>query len=319
MSVDLGQHFLHDREVLGDIITVADVRTEDVVLEIGPGKGVLTEELAKKAKRVIAVELDRGLVAALQKKFKNAKNVTIIHEDILRWWGREGQLPTSSSPATIDAPARRLTALRPRSSSLRDEAVPARSAYAAGAEHRQGSRLKDCGFKVVANIPYRITAPILRMFLEGTPCPSLMVLMVQKEVAERVCAEPGQMSLLSVSVQYYAKPEIVRIVPRTAFDPPPKVDSAILRIHPLKNRVTKNVSIETKSVMFEKRFFQLVKLGFSSRRKQLQNLLASGLHIANEDAKKALQAVGLDTRIRAQELSIDDWKRLTPHLSSNKH
>ncbi len=261
MSVDLGQNFLTDREVLGDIIKAADLQPSDVVLEIGPGKGILTEELAKKAKKVIAVELDRTLVPVLQKKFNGVKNVTIVHEDILRWWGTSQNQKITKSW-----------------------------------NH----------FKVVANIPYRITAPILRMFLEGAPHPAVMVLMVQKEVAERVCATPGQMSMLSVSVQYYAKPEIVRIVPRTAFDPSPNVDSAVLKIIPFEEKHPDEV--------FEKNFFQLVKLGFSSRRKQLQGLLASGLHIPSVEAKFALEAIGCAPTVRAQELSLEVWVALTKHF-----
>ncbi len=264
MSVDLGQHFLTDSEVLRDIITAADLQSDDVVLEIGPGKGVLTEELAKHVKRVIAVELDRTLVAELQKKFKSAKNVEIIHEDILRWWPQQN---------------------------LNIEIF----------KH----------LKIVANIPYRITAPILRLFLEHELHPNLLVLMVQKEVAERVCAKPGAMSLLSVSVQYYATPEIVRIVPRTAFNPAPKVDSAILKIIPFKRHDYPEMSDRTK---IDNVFFRLVKMGFSSRRKQLQNLLATGLRMTNEEAKKALLAIGLSPTVRAQELSIADWKKLIEYF-----
>ncbi|MDO8582274.1 MAG: 16S rRNA (adenine(1518)-N(6)/adenine(1519)-N(6))-dimethyltransferase RsmA [bacterium] len=271
MSVDLGQHFLTDREVLRDIVTAADLTSDDVVLEIGPGKGVLTEELAKKAKQVIAVELDRSLVAELQKKFRDQKNVTVVHEDILRWW------PTHQSQS-----------------------------FGAG----QGPNY----FKVVANIPYRITAPILRLFLEQETRPVLMVLMTQKEVAERVCAKPGAMSMLSVSVQYYAKPEIVRIVPRTAFDPPPNVDSAILKILPFTKydylEVRRSPACRQAGTKIDNAFFRLAKIGFSSRRKQLQNLLAVGFHISNEEAKKALTDAGLLPTVRAQELSIDDWKKL---------
>lgn len=281
---DLGQHFLIDRDVLHDIVSAAELTRDDVVLEIGPGKGVLTEELAKRVNQVIAVELDRTLVAELQKKFRGVKNVTIVHEDILRWWGNQ-HFNTSTPHQSL----------------------------------RVGTGQAFQHFKVVANIPYRITAPILRIFLEGTHRPPRIVLMVQKEVAERVCAKPGGMSLLSVSVQYYARPEIIRIVPRAAFDPAPKVDSAILRIQPHPRLLLQGEGISPSPVkerggVRSEDFFQLVKIGFSSRRKQLQNLLAAGLRITNEEAKKALVAAGLLPTVRAQELSIEDWKKLIEYF-----
>lgn len=267
MAVDLGQNFLIDYDVLRDIVNAAELTRNDVVLEIGPGKGVLTEELAKRVQQVIALELDRALVTELQKTFRGAKNVDIVHADILRWW------PENSVKVS---------------------------------EYQR--------LKVVANIPYRITAPILRLFLEYELRPSLIVLMVQKEVAQRVCAKPGAMSLLAVSVQYYGRPEIIRIVPRTAFDPAPKVDSAILRIRPFEKEELQQVKNTPIGVKVDQEFFQLVKIGFSSRRKQLQNLLATGLRITNEQAKKALVAVGLLPTVRAQELSVEDWKKLIKYF-----
>lgn len=304
MIKDLGQNFLVDREVLQDIVAAAELTRDDVVLEVGPGKGVLTEELAKRVQRVVAVELDRTLVAMLTKKFRAQKNVEIVHADFLRWWKDWQQIPTDSSS---------LRSAPPRVASLHSglapadnhrPTMPARPSYAAREESRQGICREYGKFKVVANLPYGITSRVLRLFLEQDPRPQLLVVMVQKEVAQRICAKPGQMSLLSVSVQFYAHPEIIRIVPRTAFDPVPNVDSAVVRIqpHPLPLLEGEGES---------KNFFRLVKLGFSSRRKQLQNLLASGLHITNDEAKKALQAIGLSSNVRAQELSVEAWIALT--------
>ncbi len=160
-------------------------------------------------------------------------------------------------------------------------------------------------FKVVANLPYQITSHILRIMLESEHRPQLIVVMVQKEVAERIVAKPGEMSMLSVMVQYYGAPEIIHIVPRTSFWPEPAVDSAIVRIkphaHPLQDG--------------EREFFRLVKIGFASRRKQLQNNLSVGLHVTKEEIQEILVRAGLDEKVRAQELSVDDWKRLASLLS----
>jgi len=156
------------------------------------------------------------------------------------------------------------------------------------------------GYKVVANLPYQITSQILRLFLEAQHPPEKMVVMVQKEVAERICAAPGNMSLLSVAVQYFGTPKSIVKVPRTAFWPEPKVDSAVLAI----------THIEKKDIKESTAFFRTVKAGFSSKRKQLWHNLVSGLHVSPEHAKQCLQEVTGNTKIRAQELSIAEWKQL---------
>ncbi len=161
-------------------------------------------------------------------------------------------------------------------------------------------------YKIVANLPYGITSAALRKFTEIEPRPETITVMVQKEVAERVCAKAGDMSVLSVAVQFYGTAEIVRMVSRASFWPEPQVDSAILRIR-MKRR---------EENMDEKKFFQLVKIGFSSRRKQLQNNLAAGFHISNDEAKSRLQAAGFDSKIRAEDLSVEDWRRLCIHINA---
>ena len=169
-------------------------------------------------------------------------------------------------------------------------------------------KLLTTRYKLVANLPYSITSAVLRKFTEEAPKPSVMVVMVQKEVAERICAMPGEMSLLSVAIQFYAKPEIVKIISREAFWPEPEVDSAIIKLK--VHKVIKFI----KSGVDEKKFFQIVHIGFSSRRKQLQNNLAAGLRITNEKAREILVQVGFDQKIRAQELSVEDWIRLVKAL-----
>jgi len=213
----LGQHFLIDDDVQHQILSAAELTTDDTVLEVGPGLGIMTRELARKVRRVIAIELDDKLAAFLKHEMASLPNVTIINQDILK----------------VD-PA-----------SLLSEPEP---------------------YKVVANLPYYITSPVLRHFLEAAIKPGLMVVMVQKEVAEIIAAGPGKRSLLSISVQLYGQPRIISQVPARAFHPSPEVDSAILRVD-LYPKPAVAVD-DTKS------FFETVRAGFASPRKQLANSLA---------------------------------------------
>jgi 16S rRNA (adenine1518-N6/adenine1519-N6)-dimethyltransferase len=160
-------------------------------------------------------------------------------------------------------------------------------------------------YKLVANIPYNITSHFLRQFLELDYRPTRLVLLVQKEVAERIVAPPGAKSLLSLSVEYYSTPRIVAEVPRECFFPRPAVDSAIIEL-----AVKPGIKVAD-SV----RFFQVAKIGFSARRKQLQNNLANGLHRPNEEIKEIFNKLGLKENVRAQELSLADWQRLVIEVS----
>ncbi len=187
----LGQHFLIDEEVLSLIVSAAELTPRDVVIEIGPGLGVLTRELAKTAGWVIAIELDNRLAAILKQALASFNNLAVINEDVLE-----------IDPATL---------LQEQRAEL-----PA--------------RVSRDSYKVVANLPYYVASHVLRHFLEASVKPQTMVVMVQKEVAEEIVAKPGRMSLLSISVQLYGEPAIVGYVPAQSFYPAPKVDSAILRI-----------------------------------------------------------------------------------------
>lgn len=157
------------------------------------------------------------------------------------------------------------------------------------------------GYKVVANIPYQVTGKILRLLLTQTPRPRQIVLLVQKEVAQRITAGPGQMSVLAASVQFYGNPEMVAIVARDDFFPAPAVDSAILKI---------DVLSKPRLAVDEKDFFRLVKIGFSSRRKTLLNNLSAGYHLPKETVVHVLQQAGLRATLRAQELDLEAWRRL---------
>jgi len=247
-----GQNFLIDRAVLQRIIEAAEINAGEQVLELGAGTGVLTRELARHARRVVAVELERDMLSLLAETTRNFANVELIERNLLY-----------VDPAAIF-----------------------------GAE----------AYKLVANLPYYITAPTFRHFLESANPPRLLVVMVQYEVAQRIVAAPGDLSLLGVSIQFYGKPDIVAHVPARAFYPAPKVDSAILRVD-LKDEVP---------LAHEQRdsFFRLVQAGFSERRKQIHNSLARGLHRKDAEVQALLKAAGIDPGRRAETLSIEEWLQL---------
>jgi 16S rRNA (adenine1518-N6/adenine1519-N6)-dimethyltransferase len=250
-----GQNFLIDRSTLTKVVAAAEIEATDQVLELGAGTGVLTRELAKRARRVVAVELERDMLALLAK--------------------------TTGTQANVERVARNLLYLDPVE-------VFGEDAY-----------------KLVANLPYYITAPTFRHFLESANPPRLLVVMVQQEVAERIVAGPGDLSLLAVSIQFYGRPRIVARVPAQAFYPAPKVDSAILRIE--VNARAPLTPVERDS------FFKLVQAGFSEKRKQLHNALTSGLHRKNEDVRVWLAAAEIDGSRRAETLSIEEWLNLWRH------
>jgi len=260
----LGQHFLVDEGVLERIVDAAELGPTDVVLEIGPGLGVLTRELAGKAGWVVAVELDTRLALVLKKELASFNNVAIVNQDILK-----------TSPASL------LEGLPPDFPGIGD------------------GRL---GYKVVANLPYYITSAVLRHFLEAQFKPRLMVVMVQKEVAEAIVAQPGDMSLLAISVQFYGRPDIISYVPASSFYPAPEVDSAILKIGLYPQPPV--------SVADREGFFGLVRAGFSARRKQLVGSLANGLGLPKAEVLPLLERAGIISRRRAETLTLEEWARL---------
>jgi len=256
----LGQHFLVDEGILGCILSAAELSQEDIVVEVGPGLGMLTKRLAEMAGKVIAVELDSKLASTLAKKLASFPNVSIIHGDILK-----------ISPLQL----------------LED--------YLTTPE-------LDQGYKVVANLPYYITSPILRHFLEASLKPSFMVVMVQREVGQAIAANPGKMSLLSVKVQFYSKPTLITYVPAKSFYPPPKVDSVVLRLD-----IYPSPPIEISDVSG---FFDMVNRGFRSRRKQLRNSLAQALAMPPAQVVSLLQKAGIEAKRRAETLSLEEWREL---------
>ncbi len=288
-----GQNFLIKESVYDSIIAGADLKEDDVVLEVGPGLGFLTEKLSKKVKKVIAVELDDKLANILKFKFKKEgiDNIEVLNENVL-------DLVSNFQFSIIN-----------------DQSIK--------------------NYKIVANLPYNITSIFLRKFLEADNKPQSRTLMLQKEVAERIVASPGKMSLLAVSVQYYAEPKIIKYVAKEDFWPVPAVDSAVIQLI-IKTTPTlpfakggekaslpfnkgdlkilpflKGVPRRGEGFEVEKDFFRLVKHGFSSKRKMLKNNLAGAYQASQEEIEKKLTKIGLNTKARAQELSLDDWKNLS--------
>ncbi|OHA67582.1 MAG: ribosomal RNA small subunit methyltransferase A [Candidatus Wildermuthbacteria bacterium RIFCSPHIGHO2_02_FULL_47_12] len=166
-------------------------------------------------------------------------------------------------------------------------------------------------YKVVANLPYYITSPVIRLFLEAENKPELLVLMVQKEVSQRICAKPPKMSLLAVAVQFYATPSIISYVKKNCFWPQPKVDSAILKIIPHKQNLGSLSYPNTNPHLREPKFFEVVKAGFKQPRKQLGNNLASGLKLSRQQVETWLTQAGIQPAQRAETLSVQDWLKLS--------
>ena len=170
--------------------------------------------------------------------------------------------------------------------------------------------LSHLGYKVVGNLPYYITSAILRRFLEREPRPGVMVVTVQREVAERIVAGPGNMSLLAISIQFYGRPRIVARIQAGAFYPPPKVDSAVLRID-----VGKQPAVVLGEALDERRFFRTVRAGFAQKRKTLRNALSAGLDVSPAHVEETLTGVGVDPRRRAETLTLEEWAQIARALA----
>jgi 16S rRNA (adenine1518-N6/adenine1519-N6)-dimethyltransferase len=247
-SKRFGQHFLISQPSLNRIIELSKMNKKDVVLEIGAGLGALTQGLAQKAKRVIAVEKDKRLVEFLNQTF-DPKRVKIVQGDIL----------------TID--------------------------------------FKDLGlknYKVVSNLPFNITSLVIKKLLEQNNPPKSLLLMIQKEVAQRICAKPPRMNPLAVLVQFYAEPKVVCHLSKNNFWPKPDVNAALVLITPLPKM--KKVD--------PKLFFKITKAGFAHPRKFLANNLGSELKLEKEKIKVWLLKNGIDVQKRAQSLSLENWLNL---------
>ncbi|MCS7207896.1 MAG: 16S rRNA (adenine(1518)-N(6)/adenine(1519)-N(6))-dimethyltransferase RsmA [Dehalococcoidia bacterium] len=249
----LAQHFLVDRGVLESILRAAALTPQDVVVEIGPGLGLMTELLATRVARLIAVELDSTLARALTRLFAPYPSTTIVEGDA----------------RTVDL------------SPWLPPALP---------------------YKVVANLPYYAAVPIIRRFLEDGHRPTLMVVMLQKEVALQMCAPPGRMTLLSVGIQVYAHPRLVRVVPARCFYPPPRVASAVVRLEVYPQPRVPSAHLAG--------FFALVRLGFQAHRKQLGGHLRRSLNLPGERVERAFSTASIPLAARPEALSIPQWESL---------
>ena len=262
-----GQNFLIDEHVLNKIIAAAGVTKEDMVLEIGPGFGTMTQYLSENAREVVAVEIDKELIPVLNDTLSDYDNVTIINEDILK----------------VDI----------------EKLV----------QERNGGN----SIKVVANLPYYITTPIIMGLLENHVPVDNITVMVQKEVAMRMQAKPGtkDYGALSLAVQYYAKPYIAANVPPNCFIPRPNVGSAVIRLE-LFDEPPVNVKDE-------KMMFSIIRASFNQRRKTLQNSIVNGgLPFTKEQISKALDKMELADTIRGEALSLEQFGKLTDILTEFK-
>ena len=265
----LGQNFLVDENVLNKIIQAAKLNKNDMVIEVGPGLGVLTKELSEKCKQVIAIEKDKKLAELLEKEFSDFPHPNLLPQ---------GEGVTFANIKIINNDILKINL-----------------------ENLIKKYNPDEKYKLVSNIPYYITSPVIKLFLENKIQPQVIILLVQKEVAERICARPGKLSTLALSVQIYGKPEIIGYVDKSSFYPEPKVDSAILKIGGIKKEFSDD---------YYGKIFKIIKIGFSSKRKKLVNNLSAGLYISKNKASEILQKAKINLNARAQELELEDWERL---------
>lgn len=260
-SKSLGQNFLIDGNVVRKIVKEANIGHDDYVLEIGPGIGTLTEELALRAKKVVGVEIDKSLLPILEETLGGFNNIEIIHGDILK----------------IDL------------------------------QELIRENLDNRSVKVVANLPYYITTPIIARLIEENLKLDSIIVMVQKEVAERMVAIPGSKTYgsLSVFVNFYSNPEIIVKVPKTVFMPQPKIDSAVIKL---------NLNKEIPDIDKEK-FFQVVKAGFSKRRKTIINSLSTyGFDIEKEIIRQVLNSLNISPDSRAEDISVEEFIKISKSL-----
>ncbi|UMX47907.1 MAG: 16S rRNA (adenine(1518)-N(6)/adenine(1519)-N(6))-dimethyltransferase RsmA [Candidatus Nealsonbacteria bacterium DGGOD1a] len=251
----LGQNFLTQIGVIEKLVKTAGIKQGETILEIGPGTGNLTAELAKRGDKIIAIEKDADMMAILEKRFLKTPNVEISNGNALRF-----------NEAEISSP-----------------------------------------YKIAANLPFYLTAPLIRKFLESANPPLSLTVIVQKEVAQRICAVPPKMNLLAVSTQFYAAAKIIDYISKGNFWPVPKVDCAILQVIP-RTHIYEGGGTGKK---FTEQFFKIVKAGFSHPRKQLANNLAKQLKLNKEKIAAWLAGGGIDSNRRAETLTVADWVKLT--------
>ncbi len=279
-----GQNFLINEKIYDEIVKVAEISEEDIVLEVGPGLGFLTARLAEKASQVIAVELDDRIAAYLNMAIdaQDVENIFIVNEDVLK--------------------------------------------FNLGAFFEKNSFETRQKYKIVANLPYNISSIFLRTFLSSQLKPESITLMLQKEVANRIIAQAPDNNLLALSVAFYGEAKIIREVKAGNFWPEPKVDSAVIKIDLNKddhwrdflivNKIIKpskkkeDLVLEREILDLEKKFFRMLKISFSAKRKMIKNNLAAGLEIKALELEESLVLAGIDLKTRAEDLNLEDFKKL---------
>lgn len=259
LSKSLGQNFITDKSVIERIVEGSGAGEDDLVIEIGPGIGVLTAEAAETAAKVVAIEIDKKLIPILAETLGEYDNVRVINSDILK--------------TDINEIIR---------------------------EEREAGSFSG-GVKIMGNLPYYITTPIIMGILEKGVEADSITIMMQKEVADRIKSSPGGKiyGAISVAVQYYCEVEQVASVPKEVFVPRPKVDSAVLKLSIRKERPV--------DLIDEKSFFACIKAGFGQRRKTLLNSLTGVNGFAKEEIKKILEEAGIEPARRAETLNIEEF------------
>ena len=260
---NLGQNFLIDEKVVENIIEAAKISKDDVVIEIGPGLGTLTNKLLEKAKKVIAIELDNKMINILEERFSLYNNFVLLNEDVLK----------------INF----------------DNLI-------------ENQNIQKDTIKIVANLPYYITTPIIMKLLEEKVPAKNITVMIQKEVADRLTAIPGEKETGAITycVYYYCESEKVMIVPNTSFVPEPQVSSEVITLN-----IRKNPPVNLKD---EKKFFQIIKASFMQRRKTLINGLANSGIASKEEIKELLNSLGLPENIRGENLNIEQFAEIANKL-----
>lgn len=266
-----GQNFLIDDNVLEGIVDSADISKEDIIVEIGPGLGNLTEYLLKKSKKVIAFEIDTRMIEILNERFKKYDNFELINQDILRVnldsyiYGMVSKIPNYNGK-----------------------------------------------IKVVANLPYYITTPIIFSLFETATTIDEIVIMVQKEVANRIVADPGSKDYgaLSIMCQYYSNTKIAIDVPKECFNPMPNVSSAVVKLVKTEKYVSEN----------NKQFRELIKCAFSQRRKKVVNSLVNMnyLNLSKDQIKQGLESLNIKETARAEDISLEQYVELNKYYNNKK-
>lgn len=267
LSRSLGQNFLTDKNIIDKIVEAPEIGPHDLVIEIGPGIGVLTAEAARRAAKVVAVEIDRKLIPILKETLAEFDNIEILNQDILK----------TDLHEILE-------------------------------QNREYNGQKIEGVKIIGNLPYYITTPIIMKILEEGVLADSITIMMQKEVADRLKAPPGSRTYgaISAAVAYYCRVDHVANVPKEVFIPQPKVDSSVLKLSLRKEKPLELIN--------EKLFFQCIKAGFGQRRKTLLNSLTGVGGYTKEQVESALSEAGIDSKRRAETLGIEEFGKVANAL-----